>query len=1074
MRFCDGEDARQRGVAQLQLALVLEAGCHLQRVLEQYRGSAARQERCLRETQLLGAAVSTHLDRSYCPTRADKDAAHLLKHLTQVISHPRVCESLRRLTDAHDNLCARWLSLDPGQHPGPDHELIAIDTALKDEPLGKIICRTLLQIPAEAGRLLGRPTRRRSSRWLKEVQRVRSQRRKLGAIAGKRRRRTRAAPVATARPEAAAAPAPPGAPPLSDSDASDDEAVDEAAPRPPERATAPPPLGDGEEEDEADDDPTPPTAPVAAAVDGASADASPAGAAVAAPLPCGYCGTADGDLWLCQCCGLHPVHEGCCAIYARHSYPGRRDVRALCVACARRFREERAEERAELEAALADVVNEAALERRLENRKGARGAALAKRLRTSLRLLVRRSPGIGEPARAAADLLAVECDVLRAGELLHDGAVDEAHRLFERLSSRLEGADARSVSAARACGDDAVAGALLELREHAKAAVPRCVATPLAFAEQALRAAAAVRRRGGVRELLFLAGGDGGGGSSEEEGEGGEDDAAGGGAPKLQGDDLAQLRARLVHRAAAGVVERAAVQLVSSHLSAPSAGLPLPPSLVRCTLEAHRTRPASPRTGRARTGPRRDAGVAEGEEEEAAAADGGADAVDEDADDEGAAEEAPRQDRLQQLLRRVVRRLAGMRRLGNSHSMRGAQMLERVISYFGRDPRSSRRRKSRLDLGPSVGADEVWLDEQVRRRQSRPYLEAFRRMHSDSIEMVSSDNASYFHHSGVGLTRELVHWTAVGSVFWPADAGHSRHDRSRELSRTVASWVVPSAEADSEWRYACVSVPPGAEIRRSQPVSFPLDCGRRLPSDWQEFVRVRSKFVPFDGTFHDAMEKLDGYLNLSDSTPTILSNVPEAACLTRWLLETRRQLEVVAWRRHHALDDVSTPVRRPRRTVVLQRNGSEIEEVSIGLRAHSQQLYPSQWNRDLSDVAVADLRPSTPLPLNSLSKVDALLVDLRLIEQAVDQTKYAWYNRLPEGDGNRPLWQRDLGSENISFGGIETTVQRLWRATLRPDDPEYARHHLPFASAEEAKDWVAVAGKLLTISTRSPPRCTTA
>ena len=48
-------------------------------------------------------------------------------------------------------------------------------------------------------------------------------------------------------------------------------------------------------------------------------------------------------------------------------------------------------------------------------------------------------------------------------------------------------------------------------------------------------------------------------------------------------------------------------------------------------------------------------------------------------------------------------------------------------------------------------------------------------------------------------------------------------------------------------------------------------------------------------------------------------------------------------------------------------------------------------------------------------------------------------------------------------------MQRLWRATLRPDDPEYARYHLPFASAEKAKDWVAVARKLLTIDPLPAP-----
>ena len=205
------------------------------------------------------------------------------------------------------------------------------------------------------------------------------------------------------------------------------------------------------------------------------------------------------------------------------------------------------------------------------------------------------------------------------------------------------------------------------------------------------------------------------------------------------------------------------------------------------------------------------------------------------------------------------------------------------------------------------------------------------------LELISSDNATYYHHSGFGVTRELVHWTAWGSAFVRPEAGNSRRAPHRALARGVASWVVPTSAADDEWRYATV-----VELRRDAHVMFPLDVDRRLPGGrgdgraWGEFARVRTMFVPFDGTVHDAMAKLDGYLNLSDTINTILTNVPEARCLTLWFKETRRQFRVTSWRRHHSLDDVSTPVQTPRPTVVLQRTDSGIEEVEVGMRTHSQ------------------------------------------------------------------------------------------------------------------------------------------
>ena len=175
----DSAKGANRLAPRLLLALALEAGEHLRCVLKQYADVKARLERCLREAQLLGAAATAQLDRVYCPNRASRDAAHLLKHATRVLSHPHVGDSLRRLTDVYDEFCQRWIGLEPGEHPGEQHELTVIDEALKAEPLGKLVCRLLLQLPPEPGYPLGRPWRRRSRRYLKE--RARAQKRKRKA-----------------------------------------------------------------------------------------------------------------------------------------------------------------------------------------------------------------------------------------------------------------------------------------------------------------------------------------------------------------------------------------------------------------------------------------------------------------------------------------------------------------------------------------------------------------------------------------------------------------------------------------------------------------------------------------------------------------------------------------------------------------------------------------------------------------------------------------------------------------------------------------------------------------------------
>ena len=1031
----------------MQLALLYEAHEHLRCILDEYEDLATRYERCQREVWLLSVGVGKALDRTYDPARADWDEAHLLKHATRVLSHPRVGEALRRVTDDYDALCKRWLDLEPGQHPGPTHELNSIDASLHFNPLCKLILRLLLQLPPEPGYPLGRPTRRRSVRWSKRVRRLRARKVvKLGKIAGKRRRRERRRPVAQVRGPSHASAAQAAAA-GSDSDAPVDAQPDVVVVRSLDRVVRPEvepvPAGEGGRDargsDDEDRDATPPTAPVDEGGGAMHVDPAPPPAQVER---CQYCHSAEGDLWWCQRCGDHTTHLSCCAKFVRLSFAEHDDLEALCSVCARKCQAERVDDRAELETALADVVNEESLLQRLDALEHEARPAVLLQLRASLRFLGGRASGVPDQSISVKlGYVAAQADTLRICELLGAGDVSGADEVCSRLGGRLRrAASLRRDMRELVFGDDASLDQIERAYSDLERIAKRCVHEPLVFAKRCAAAAAATARAAAET--------------------GGEEDADSGDGPQLPPPDLTKLRKMLTdgRKALVDEVDESAFRFVGEHLAKPESGLGLPASLLRRTLEMRGVRRAE--EPRSRPRPRHDSdGDGDGDESDGDGVDGGGRRH----GPPGPLGE-PRQCRERDLLRRQVRRLSGMRSVGNQQAMSNAKMLERLLAYFGREPRVARKRRSRLDLGPSVGAEEVWLDAQALLRLSPAYLWEFRERMKGFFEIISSDNATYFHHSGFGLTHELVHWTAWGSAFVRPEAGSSRRAPHHALACGVASWVVPTSAADDEWRYASA-----VERRRGAPVMFPLDVGLQLPGGWVEFARVRDLFVSFDGTMHDAMAKLDGYLNFSDKIPTILTNVPEARSCTRWLKETRRQFRVVAWRRHHALDDVSGPVQQPRPTVVLQRTDTGIEEVEVGLRTHSQQVYPQQWNADLTDIVPCDLRPAPPLPLNSLSKADALLLYLRLVENAVDQEPYAWYNKLPGGDGNRPFFQRDGASENISLGVLETTVQRVWRASLVPTDAAYARHHKPFQSVEEAKNWVTAAAKLLVIDPLPAP-----
>ena len=424
----DLKDGANRVTPRLLLALILEAGAHLRCVLLQYDDYVARADRCLREGQLLDEAFSRGLDGVYSPARADLDERHLLKHGTRVLSHPRWGKSLRSLTDTFEGLCRRWLDLEPGQHPGPEHSLIRLDESLDENPLGRLLCRLLLQLPPEksGGKQypFGRPTRRQSVRRREERKRERATKRKLGKIAGKRRRRSGQASVPLAR-RLDVAPPDSEAADVTDSDASG-EAVDEWGLLPPQRWTEPPSAtcrdvdgGDGEggSAEEGGSGPTPPTAPAA---DGGAMDVElPARPRTARRRVCGYCSGHSGELWLCQCCGAQVVHHICCVRFATLALP--RQVDALCVGCARKCQTERVELRDDLASALVDLVNESPLVRRLARLPPASRPSLLVRLRSSLRLLAQRTSHAHEASHIFVSLLTAQLDALRAWDMAERG-----------------------------------------------------------------------------------------------------------------------------------------------------------------------------------------------------------------------------------------------------------------------------------------------------------------------------------------------------------------------------------------------------------------------------------------------------------------------------------------------------------------------------------------------------------------------------------------------------------------------------------------------------------------------------
>ena len=305
--------------------------------------------------------------------------------------------------------------------------------------------------------------------------------------------------------------------------------------------------------------------------------------------------------------------------------------------------------------------------------------------------------------------------------------------------------------------------------------------------------------------------------------------------------------------------------------------------------------------------------------------------------------------------------------------------------------------------------------------------------------------------------QALSHYTAHGSNFMHPSGGHARAAPCAPLPGCVAKWIVPST-SPSPW--ACHAV---AELVPGAACVFPPD-GPRLPprSDWAAWIAAQRLFVPFDGTVQDAARLVPGYVNLRPNVASPLTGVPEQANLSKWHDEVHRLDLRTAVHEHNALQWCSSPS-LPRRPVhMLHMEGGGVVTFEGGLRAHSQLIYRHRWEDDLRSLRRAEIHSGVPLPLNSLSKTDALHISLYMSEKVLNGRQHpGWYNQHERGDEGRTFYGGDLGSENVIGSNLEDTLKRIWQASLQPTDPDYASNYKPFGSCTEASQHVTVAARLL-------------
>ena len=413
-------------------------------------------------------------------------------------------------------------------------------------------------------------------------------------------------------------------------------------------------------------------------------------------------------------------------------------------------------------------------------------------------------------------------------------------------------------------------------------------------------------------------------------------------------------------------------------------------------------------------------------------------------------------------LRKSVPLLANLRLVGNRQSMPNWRMLQRVLGAYDKVPRRARRRMSLYGLGPSPGPEDPWLDSRAVYYCSPEYILKFRTTMTGHYEIQSSDNAAPRRAAAAAFsgaqTSSLTHFTAIGGIFANPISGRARPDLVRELSCGVAQYLVPP-DAPGVLDWGCTTF---NTCVRGEPCAFPPD-RRTLPHDYTAFKAIKSIAVPFNGTLHDAAVKLSGYLNFNVSVLSPITGAPEGEVLMGWLYAQLRQDMVDVCHLYGALNSVSSPCLPIRPTVIVvgDGNGGVLREAT-GLRAHSKQFYPSQWDASGTHLRPVQMHPWPPLPLNSLVRVEQLQVQLHLQSRALCQQKHpGWYNQLPEGDADRVFYQGDVGSEIVMYANMDAGITRIWRASLREGHPMYAKHYSPFASTTDARTHVDALRRIL-------------
>ena len=196
--------------------------------------------------------------------------------------------------------------------------------------------------------------------------------------------------------------------------------------------------------------------------------------------------------------------------------------------------------------------------------------------------------------------------------------------------------------------------------------------------------------------------------------------------------------------------------------------------------------------------------------------------------------------------------------------------------------------------------------------------------------------------------------------------------------------------------------------------------------------------------------------------PLRVCQVPEQQNLAMWFSEVHKLEVRNTMHANQALRAYSGAILPKRAVVTLALEDGKVVRRSGGIRAHSKEFYLHRWEPGGARLRQAVVHPAPPLPLNSLSRTDALLVSLYTHGRQLDPSTHpGWYNQSAHGDERRSYYSGDLGSENVNFSNMHAANQRVWRATL--GDPANKDHSMykPFASCEEARAHVQLAGILM-------------